>query len=342
MRWVSVEVPSSCSASRGSLLARGQLSRLCWLLLRRADAPTDLLPPQTACPCRHPSTDRRPTHHPIPSLPPRPAQCLFMDLLCLLRPDYLSQLIAVRGVAPLADGGDVQAFYRQAAASLRLTPGQRRGLLAEWRSFQARQAELASAVSAAASGAAGAAGTAAGQPQGAANGLPDEFAAPAPAVGAAAAAAARGAEAGLASSMAAQAEQCMLLVQRAGALAAAAEAHWAALLAFHDTAWYMLTPLQGARLAVACRGSYPDPIQLVVAVEQLEAEAAGRAQLEASCSQPPQLQLQAAEEGQDGGESEAAAAIRAWQDQAAKQLSGDGDAPGGQFSAALLKLASSQ
>ncbi len=287
----------------------------------------------THCPC-----------HPLASV-----QCLFMDLLTLLRPAHLKLLMAARGGAPAAaEGGCAQqALYDEAVAALRLSPGQRRSMVAEWRAFQARQAELAGAVNAAAAGAAAAAEL---PPQSAADDEPQEAASPTTAAAAAAAAAAaraaagaaaaaQEAEAGPASSLAAQAEQCMLLAQRAGALSAAAEAHWAALLAFHDTAWYMLTPLQGARLLVACRGLYPDPVQLALAVERLEAEAAGGEQTEPSGSEQAGSPWQSAGHA-DGSDSDAAAAADSWRQRAAEQLSGDCPQHSCELSTSLLRLTS--
>lgn len=270
-----------------------------------------------------------------------------MDLLTLLRPAHLKLLMAARGGASAADGVHTKdALYDDAVAALRLSPGQRRSMVAEWRAFQARQAELAGAVNAAAAGAAAAAEL---LPQSAAGGEPQEAASPTTAAAAAAAAAAARAaaaaaqhaeaEAGPASSLAAQAEQCMLLAQRAGALSAAAEAHWAALLAFHDTAWYMLTPLQGARLLVACRGLYPDPVQLALAVERLEAEAAGGEQTEPSGSEQAGSPLQSAGQ-EDGSDSDAAAAADSWRQRAAEQLSGDCPQHSCELSTSLLRLTS--
>lgn len=233
----------------------------------------------------------------------------------------------------MAAGGDAQARLRQAVASLRLSSGQRRGFLAEWRAFQARQAELASAANAAVAGVAAAAAPA-GLP--AADGQPP--------AAAAAAAVAQAAEAAPVYSFAAHAERCMRLAERAGQLAAAADAHAAALLAFSDATWYILTPMQGARLLVACGESYPDPIQLALAVEAAGAEAADSAESNGSSSRPPHALLEAAAEG-DGSacearqaECDAAAAVQSWRQQAAKQGSSCATSPG-QLQASLLSLA---
>lgn len=267
---------------------------------------------------------------PAPTVPP--AQCLFFDLLTLLRPDYLEMFISERAMTA---GGDAQARLRQAVASLRLSPGQRRGFLAEWRAFQARQAELASAANAAVAGVAAAAAPA---------GLPTADGQPPAAAAAAAPPAADEAEAAPVYSFAAHAERCMRLAERAGQLAAAADAHAAALLAFSDATWYILTPMQGARLLVACGESYPDPIQLALAVEAAGAEAADSTESEGSSSRPPHALLEAAAEG-DGSacdarqaECDAAAAYQSWRQQAAKQGSSCATSPG-QLQASLLSLA---
>ena len=293
------------------------------------------LPPPPPAPAAHPSQ---------PLLPPPTAstclQCLFFDLVTLLRPAHFKLFMAARGVAP---GGSPRAQWGEVVAALRLTPAQRRGLTAEWHAFKARQAELAAAASAAAARVAAAA--AAPVPQCAADGQP---------AGAAPTAAAAAVEsAAPPASLMAVVEHYMRLAEGTGELAAAADARWASLLAYSDAAWYRLTPLQGARLLAACRPFYPDPIQIGMALEQAEAEAeaaaeaeaegeaeaaaAGGSEVPASGSQPPRTLLEAAQEG-GSGDGLAAAEAHCWRlgQPAAAQQGGSGGAPSGQLASILL------
>ena len=279
---------------------------------------------------------------------------MFFDLVTLLRPDCLKLLMAARGMAEPPPGQALHPQCRDALAALRLTPAQRRGLVAEWRAFRERQAELAGAAGAAAAGVAAAAPAAAAGPalQPAAGGQQIQQLGLLETAAAAPAAAASQAAWAPAASLAAQVDQYLRLAGHAGQLAAAADARWASLLAFSDAAWYMLTPLQGARLLAACRPSYPDPIQLARALEEEEAaalaaaaapaaaavaaaaESGAEAGASSSSSQPPGA---SAEEAADGGEAEAGAApAHSWWRQAAERRGGSAAAPSGQAPSTLL------
>ncbi|PSC69829.1 hypothetical protein C2E20_6751 [Micractinium conductrix] len=252
--------------------------------------------------------------------------CLFLDLVTLLRPNHIKLLMAARSMAPQAAGERGQhADWRDVVAALRLTPAQRRALRGEWQAFQARHSQLASAANAAAAGIATAAAPASQRADDSQHsGLPTSAAA----VAAAGTAGLAAGEA-TAGSMAAHVEPYTRLAESAGELAAAADAHWAALLTFSDEAWYSLTPLQGARLLVACRPFYPDPIQLCMALQEEEAEGAGRGEIG-----PAQLGGAEAEEAGGGGIE--AAAAWGWVRQAAERRDGSGALPAGLPPSSLL------
>lgn len=237
---------------------------------------------------------------PTPPLLAPPPQCLFLDLVTLLQPNHFKLLVATRSLAPQPDEG-VHAQWQAVVSTLCLTPAQLRGLRAEWQAFLAIQAQLAGAANAAAAGVAAAAPAQTPQCATGSQQLPSP-------------AAAAAAVEQPAASMAAQVERYVQLAERVGELAAAADAHWAALLAFSDATWYMLTPLQGARLLAACRPFYPDPIQLVRALLEAEVEEAG------------------------GGEVASTGVAWSWRRQAAEHQRGSGALRSGMFPSNLLSL----
>ena len=298
----------------------------CALLGGRSGSKPGLFVVNRRLPALPPSSPAPTAAGPSPTPNPSPAQCLFLDLVTLLRPNHIKLLMAARSMAPQAAGERGQhADWRDVVAALRLTPAQRRALRGEWQAFQARHSQLASAANAAAAGIATAAAPASQRADDSQHsGLPTSAAA----VAAAGTAGLAAGEA-TAGSMAAHVEPYTRLAESAGELAAAADAHWAALLTFSDEAWYSLTPLQGARLLVACRPFYPDPIQLCMALQEEEAEGAGRGEIG-----PAQLGGAEAEEAGGGGIE--AAAAWGWVRQAAERRDGSGALPAGLPPSSLL------